>query len=83
MQHVTVDSIQRAGLMQIHTFMACLGPSPTRVIITLADRDSPSAVGHVGQLKAQHLARPQPAVKNTGSLCARRLRNLRTLSTSP
>lgn len=54
-QHVTVDRIHRPGLVKVDgSFMACLGPGTFRVIVAFADRDPATAIGHIGQLQAQH-----------------------------
>jgi len=64
-QHVAVDCVQRARLMQIHhPLVPGLRPGAPRVVITLADRDSPTPVGDVVQLQAQHLAGTQPPIEH-------------------
>ena len=65
MQHVAIDRVQGARLVQIHDpLVAGLRPGPARVVVAFADRHPPAAVGNVVQLQAQHLAWPQPAVEH-------------------
>ncbi len=64
-QHIAVDRVQRAGLVQIdYSLVSGLGSGAARVIVAFADRDSAASIGDVGQLQAQYLPRPQPAVEH-------------------
>jgi hypothetical protein len=64
-QHVAVDRVQGARLVQVHhPLVTCLRTGAARMIVTPAHRNPAAAVGNVVQLQAQHLARTQPAVEH-------------------
>ncbi|MFJ9150266.1 hypothetical protein ACIRP7_19730 [Streptomyces sp. NPDC102270] len=51
--------------MQVHNpFGAGLAAGSARVVVALADRHPAAAVGDVVQVRREHLARPQPAVRH-------------------
>jgi hypothetical protein len=60
-QHVAVDCVQRARLVQIHhPLVPGLRPGAPGVVVTLAHRNAAASVGNVTELEAQHLAGTQP-----------------------
>ena len=63
MQDIAAHRVQRSRLVQVHhPLPAALRTSTAGMVIALADRDPPPAVGDVLQLQTQHLARSQPTV---------------------